>query len=338
MVRSLAVDGDAIWVGTDHGLMRYEPATGAKAIYDTSNGLLSSVVLFVKRAPDGTVWAGTAGGGLANFSNGRWVAYTPYGYGPVSYGNQWTRWPRGRGIGDLWVYNVAFDAGGVMWVATWKGLSRFDGKGFHTFTVDDGLVDKWVYTLAIDPDGRIWCGTEGGVTRYDPRPAARTPGWVSWTNADGVGAPVEAVMPDPPGAEPEASLYGGGKHHAAGGTKDISRPVNPNYVSSALFDDKGRFWVGTLGGGLSRFDGQQWTSYTTADGLGGNVVYAMALDRHGMMWLGTDDGVSRYDFKTFKNFRKEDGLFAGAVYAVAVDGDGNKWFGSYGQLSRYSGE
>jgi ligand-binding sensor domain-containing protein len=142
------------------------------------------------------------------------------------------------------------------------------------------------------------------------------------------------VLTDPP----EASLYSGNEHHVAGGTKDITRPVNPNYVSSALFDRKGRLWVGTLGGGLANYDGTRWTSYTTTEGLGGDVVYAMALDRRGMMWVGTNDGVSRYDFKTFKNFRKDDGLFAGAVYAVAVDAEGGKWFGSYGQLSRYTGD
>ena len=337
VVRSLAADRDSIWVGTDHGLMRFYPKTQEKDIYTTQNGLLSSVVLFVKVAPDGRVWAGTAGGGLSRFDGAGWTFYTPYGYGSsLNYDANWTRWPRGRGIGDLWVYNVAFDPHGTMWAATWKGLSRFDGKGFHTFTVADGLVDKWVYTLAIDRDGRIWAGTEGGVTRYDPRPAAtRAARWSSWTNHDGVGAPAPPVTPE----STEASYYAPNRHHAAGGPKDISRPVNPNYVSSSLFDREGRLWVGTMGGGLARFDGKRWTSYTTKEGLSGDVVYAMALDeKRNVLWIGTNEGVSRYDFRTFTNFRKDDGLFAGAVYAVAVDPAGDKWFGSYGQVSRYRGE
>jgi ligand-binding sensor domain-containing protein len=336
VVRSLAVDGADIWVGTDHGLMRFNPKTQEKELYGTENGLLSSVVLFVKVAPDKRVWAGTAGGGLSSFDGARWTFYTPYGYGSsLNYGATWTRWPQGRGIGDLWVYNVAFDPKGMMWAATWKGLSRFDGNGFHTFTVADGLVDKWVYTLAIDRDGRIWCGTEGGVSRYDARQATPKAQWVSWTNHDGVGAPIEAVTPKEEG-DP---YYTGSRHHEAGGPKDISKPVNPNYVSSSLFDRDGRLWVGTLGGGLSRFDGRKWVSYTTKDGLSGDVVYALALDEtRNVLWIGTNDGVSRYDFRSFANFRKEEGLFAGAVYAVAVDLNGDKWFGSYGQVSRYQGE
>jgi ligand-binding sensor domain-containing protein len=346
VVRSLAADGDAIWVGTDHGLMRFNPKTQEKEVYGTENGLLSSVVLFVKVGPDKRVWAGTAGGGLSSFDNGKWTFYTPYGYGSsLNYGATWTSWQQGHGIGDLWVYNVAFDAKGTMWAATWKGLSRFDGNGFHTFTTADGLVDKWIYTLAIDRDGRIWCGTEGGISRYDARQPIRQAGqsgpksqWVSWTNRDGVGAPIAAVMPQKSNDEGDP-YYTGSKHHAAGGPKDISKPVNPNYVSSSLFDREGRLWVGTLGGGLSRFDGKRWVSYTTKDGLSGDVVYALALDeRRNVLWIGTNEGVSRYDFKTFTSFRKDDGLFAGAVYAAAVDLNGDKWFGSYGQVSRYQGE
>jgi ligand-binding sensor domain-containing protein len=341
VVRSLAADGDSIWVGTDHGLMRFYPKTEEKTVYTTANGLISSVVLFVKVAPDGRLWAGTAGGGLSSFDGARWNFYTPYGYGSsLRYDRSWTRWPHGRGIGDLWVYNVAFDPQGTMWAATWKGLSRFDGNGFHTFTVADGLIDKWVYTLAIDREGRIWAGTEGGVTRYDPRQGnSRAARWASWTNKDGVGAPAQPAA----GGDAEASYYAGSvagvRHHAFGGPKDVSRPVNPNYISSSLFDRQGRLWVGTMGGGLARFDGTRWSSYTTKEGLSGDVIYAMALDRkRNVLWIGTNGGVSRYDFRTFTNFRKDDGLFASAVYAVAVDPAGDKWFGSYGQVSRYRGE
>jgi ligand-binding sensor domain-containing protein len=341
VVRSLAADGDSIWVGTDNGLMRFYPKTEEKAVYGTANGLLSSVVLFVKIAPDGRVWAGTAGGGLSRFDGSRWTFYTPYGYGSsLQYDASWTRWPHGRGIGDLWVYTVAFDPHGTMWAATWKGLSRFDGNGFHTFTVADGLVDKWVYTLAIDRTGRIWAGTEGGVTRYDPSRAA--PGgarWVSWTNKDGVGAPAPTVTPQSGETSYSDDSAAGGRHHTPGGPKDISRAINPNYISSSLFDREGRLWVGTMGGGLARFDGKRWTSYTTKEGLSGDVVYAMTLDKkRNVLWIGTNEGVTRYDFHTFTNFHKDDGLFAGAVYAVAVDPAGDKWFGSYGQVSRYRGK
>lgn len=41
---------------------------------------------------------------------------------------------------------------------------------------------------------------------------------------------------------------------------------------------------------------QQWKTYTTADGLAGNLVISVFQSRDGAMWFGTVfNGVSRYD-------------------------------------------
>ncbi len=39
--------------------------------------------------------------------------------------------------------------------------------------------------------------------------------------------------------------------------------------------------------GVSKFDGTNWTTYTTADGLADNAVYAIAIDAQGNKWFGT---------------------------------------------------
>ena len=56
-------------------------------------------------------------------------------------------------------------------------------------------------------------------------------------------------------------------------------------------------------GGVSRYDGGTWATFTTDEGLAGNRVFSMFQDREGNLWFGsTDGGVSRYDGKTFTNF------------------------------------
>src|SRR3989338_8668843 len=189
----------------------------------------------------------------------------PYGAGQVaSYGADWTTYPPGRGLGDLWVYDVAFDRRGTMWVATWKGLSRFDGSAFETFTVDDGLVDKWVYAIQIDADDALWLGTEGGVNRFDGRR------WTTYTHRDGLGA-------DPARLPSRGETERPSPHHTTE-YKTITQ-ANPNYVLAIAIDRKGRKWFGTWGAGLSRFDGRRWVTYTTADGLGGNYIHALEIGR-----------------------------------------------------------
>ena len=53
-------------------------------------------------------------------------------------------------------------------------------------------------------------------------------------------------------------------------------------------------WFGTWGGGVSRFDGSTWTSYSTADGLVHHQVRSLAADTAGHMWVGTAGGLSEF--------------------------------------------
>jgi ligand-binding sensor domain-containing protein len=323
VVRSLAFEGDVLWVGTHNGLLRYDTVHEEQKVYTTKDGLLSNIIHSVVVDPKGNKWVGTYGGGLNRFDGKSWKVFTPYGNGStVTYGTAWAGYQRGKGLADLWVYGVLFDPKGTMWVATWKGVSRFDGKGFKTYTTDDGLIDKWVYTLSRDRKGAFWFGTEGGVTRFDGKR------WKSWTHKDGIGADPGKVRP------PEAdSLQYIPKHHQEG-----AKPLeyNPNYVVSSAVDRQNRIWVGTLGGGISRYDGKRWTTFTTQEGLAGNVVNALAVDSKGILWIGTDQGISRYDGKGFKNFTERDGI--GSTYAIAIDRHGHKWFGTFGGINEYAGE
>jgi ligand-binding sensor domain-containing protein len=50
-------------------------------------------------------------------------------------------------------------------------------------------------------------------------------------------------------------------------------------------------WLGTLGG-VSNFDGRQFTSYSKADGLGSNSVNCITEDNQGQMFFGTETGIS----------------------------------------------
>lgn len=105
-------------------------------------------VFSILAAPDGTVWAGTWGGGVARFDGKKWNNLTT----------------RDGLAGDI-VYAVARDAGGVFWFGTNKGVSRYDGKTFRNFTPHDGLLDSNVYAIAIAPNGDVWVGTKRGVAR-----------------------------------------------------------------------------------------------------------------------------------------------------------------------------
>jgi len=90
---------------------------------------------------------------------------------------------------------------------------------------------------------------------------------------------------------------------------------------------------------IAPFKKGTWRSYTYADGLAHNLIFAIHRDPNGMMWFGTPSGVCRYDGKSFFNFTTEDGLTDEHVRAIYQDPDGIMWFGTEdGGVSRYDGK
>lgn len=342
-VMSIAFEGHDMWLGLFGGVMRHDLRTEKQFdLYtpaSTGGRLLSNGIYVIEIDRQGHKWIGTYGGGLFRFDGSTWINFGPYGSGStVDYQSGWTQYPPGRGLGDLWVYDVAFDREGRMWVATWKGVSVFDDGcspnqrkrveparsrtcGFTTYSVAEGLVDKWVYAIAIDRDDVMWFGTEGGVTRFDGAT------WKSYTHADGLGLETGQTVKNPD--------YTFGNPHHIDPSKQATAS-NPNYVISAAVDRNDHKWFGTWGGGISRFDGTSWKTYSKADGLGGNFVFAQTVDHNGILWAGTDGGVSWFDGTRWRTYTTRDGLIDNFVYAIAVDEEGNKWFGTRVGISRFS--
>ncbi|MGD2086841.1 MAG: two-component regulator propeller domain-containing protein [Candidatus Aminicenantes bacterium] len=91
----------------------------------------------------------------------------------------------------------------------------------------------------------------------------------------------------------------------------------------------GYLWIGTYGGGLSRFDGQNFTNYSTKDGLSDNSIYSIIEDRQGNLWLGTDIGLNKYDGKSFTPYPEKDVTKQKSIRVIFEDQAGDIWFGTY---------
>lgn len=320
-IKSLAFEGRYLWLGLSSGIIRYDTQTQDQyQIYTNRNtkGLLANGIYKIAVDQKGEKWIGTYGGGLSHFDGKRWQTFTPYGGGEITYGAAWTVYPKGSGLGDLWVYDIFFDNDGTAWIATWKGVSHFDGTSFTTYTEEAGLLDKWVYAIAKDKNGLFWFGTEGGLNSFDGK------NWKGYTHKDGLGAKI--IPPKPEG------------HQAAGHHQQDQKnnPMgNPNYVLDIAVDHNNVLWIGTWGAGLSRFDGKTWTNYIAGNGtIGGNFVHALEVDAEGVLWAGTDGGVSRFDGLTWTSYTTRDGLQDNNVFSIAFDSSGNKWFGTWTGLSK----
>ena len=306
-VLAMAFEGEDLWLGTEVGLIKYDLARDEiLARYDSRNGLASDIVTTIKIDAGGNKWVGTHGGGLAKFDGKSWKYYTV------------------PDLADPYVYDILFDRDGRMWVANWKGVSIYDGREWKSYTQADGIIDKWVYALAMDRDGMIWLGTEGGVSRFDGRR------FTSYTHRDGVGASREAVgsyeVIDNP------SL-----HHRNTAGKDADG-YNPNYILAAAVDSKNNKWFGTWGAGLTRFDGKKWTSFTMRDGLSGNFISDILVDKDDSLYVATEGGVSVLRKGRWSRYSVKDGLVDNGVFTVIQDRHGSLWFGTLKGISKLTGD
>ena len=80
-------------------------------------------------------------------------------------------------------------------------------------------------------------------------------------------------------------------------------------------------------------------NYSEEEGLPGNDVFDVLVDRNGIMWFATDQGVSMYDSRTFKNYSTANGLPTNTIIKLHDDNFGKLWFLAYnGMLGYYDGK
>ena len=84
---------------------------------------------------------------------------------------------------------------------------------------------------------------------------------------------------------------------------------------------------------------QEWTVYTTADGLVENSIWWIQEDTKGYLWFRSAfDGVSRYDGIRFQNFDNTNGLLSNNIYYTLADREGNFWFATDRGVSMHNGK
>lgn len=87
-------------------------------------------------------------------------------------------------------------------------------------------------------------------------------------------------------------------------------------------------------------DAVHFRTYSTPQGLSQATARAIAQDRDGFIWVGTQDGLNRFDgygFKVYKHDRTDPAsLTHNHVWALLADPDGSLWIGTQaGGLNRY---
>jgi diguanylate cyclase (GGDEF)-like protein len=90
----------------------------------------------------------------------------------------------------------------------------------------------------------------------------------------------------------------------------------------------GVLWVGTWGGGLTRIDGERFTSFTTRDGLPNDFINVIALDASGVLWVGTNSGLACLDRSAPNRFQVMPEFSGQIIRSILPVRSGGIWVGT----------
>jgi len=137
----IAFKTDPSKLSSHHAKQKEEMGLDGVEVAYNPNYIVSLVV-----EPNGVVWAGTWGGGLARFD-----------------GKKFTNFTVADGLPGNHVFMLHRDENGQLWAGTNNGLARIDGGKFKLKTTADGLFSNTVFSMATSQDGSLWVGSYGGL-------------------------------------------------------------------------------------------------------------------------------------------------------------------------------
>lgn len=218
-------------------------------------------------------------------------------------------------------FSVLEDRKGNFWFGSvGSGVYRYDGKSVQNFTTNEGLANDQVCAIYEDKAGTIWFGTANGISRYDPS-ASLGAGSKSFQNLKL--SEVAAVTAT------DSVYHGADAGRPQADSVQVSANQRPipeahwmhNDVNAIIEDNSGKYWFGTRGY-AKVYDGKNFTTVTNAAGKPFTNVRSIIKDKKGNIWLGGFDGLWRYDGKSLTNFSQK---FVGYIYE---DKKGNIWTSS----------
>ena len=310
-IQALAQEASGVlWLGTFNGLNRFDPETERFTRYyyhpDDRNSLSHNRILTLQTDPSGIIWIGTHGGGLTRLdpATKRFTRYPPAPDDPAQK--------------ELHAVAAIHAEAGVVWVGAHNGdlyqlapatgvFTRYAPPSFHA-----SPLKLNVSVLYGTPSGQLWVGTrEYGVFQLEPI----TGEWRHYPHhpaiPESLGSnTIEDIFQDQEGNFWFASRKGVDRFHPAQWRFRHYRhiPGQPNGLSAnqvtAIHEDRnGALWVGTLEGGLNRWDRlrQRWRHYqpdaTDPHSIRSRYVTAICEDGVGNLWIGTRTGLNRWDQK-----------------------------------------
>ncbi len=183
VVYGVSVEGENVWVATAAGACRLNLHTGEWSLYNERNTPMIEIWAYGVSAAPNKVYFAIWGGGLLEYDQktGIWDKYEdPDGETELVLFKD-------QGLIHQIVSSVSY-VDKIVWVSTYFGDSRYDGRYWHNFlTKDSGLPSNFTnFVKGVDAN-HAWFCTDKGLAYYDGT------NWAVYTRSLTTHKPVMAV-------------------------------------------------------------------------------------------------------------------------------------------------
>lgn len=246
------------------------------------------------------------------------------------------------GLTASWANAIVQDRNGFIWIGTWNGLNRYDGKDIVIYQPEyrdsSSLLNREVTALFEGHDGNIWIGTSSGLSVLDTKTNAFTHYSLDYFITD--------IYEDD-----KLNLWvatnGNGLFLVNFRTGEKQQYLQNEVINKIFEDSRNEFWLAT-GNGLINFN-RETKSYLRllsnplnrkefenryanvqdiAESADGHLWVATFLQ--GVYRLQTSMNLQELDVEDFTPVAGIKNRFALHANNVEFDCNGNLWIGTYG--------
>jgi signal transduction histidine kinase/ligand-binding sensor domain-containing protein len=329
-------DAGILWLATQRGLYRFDPASGRTIRYardsDDPTSIGGNNINFAGEDRAGRFWIANSGG-LDEFDR-----------------------KRGKVIGHIpfrsWVGHLHEDKYGVFWItssSSYCALATLNRKTnlvtCHSVDYKSRGVTSQVGISGIleSRDGTMWLGSSVGLLKLDREHKQ----FIRYHNHPSDNESLESdnviyMYQDNEGniwtcfQETEPNYFSERPQVFENFTYQRGRLVNA-LVTSIYEDHNGILWIGSMGG-LNRIDRRNGKNTVPAGSGVGNEILSILEDRSGVLFSGTfHQGLQRLDPETGKlspYVRERSNDAKNPIMHLIFDHEGTLWAATYGGVSR----
>jgi ligand-binding sensor domain-containing protein len=264
-----------LWLSSRFGFFEFD---GSRFFpFTEKNGLKVPDVRDIMEDREGNIWLATYGGGISRYT-----------------GKIFTSFTKSDGLSSDAVMSVTQDKQGQLWFSTYdQGICLLSGDTIKQFPLSEITDNNRIWTSLCDQTGALWFGSSDGLLRFSNGKFQMFTTEDSLSNTMVLGLFEDSKKRIWIGTQKGLTLYENGAF------RQLKYEGAPKKKIRSIREDRaGILWFATIEG-VFRLDGDQFSQYTTREGLPENSTNCIEIDAFNRVWVGSQNGIAVLNGKTF---------------------------------------